>query len=186
MPGPAIILSPMGDIPAWVTDLLAERLPEIFGFPARVFHLDMDMAFAHDPDREQFHSTPLLEALAEGCPEDGLKILGITREDLFIPILTHVYGEAQLGGRAAIVSILRLVSGPDLGGPDAGAGRILKEAVHELGHSFDLRHCEDSRCIMHYCRKLEDVDKKSSQFCRYCRIMLSDHVKLLNPGGVEN
>jgi len=186
VPEKTLILSPMGDIPPWVTEILTGRLPGVFGFPVRVVSLVDDIGFAHDPDRNQFHSTPILDTLSSLCPADGLKILGITREDLFIPILTHVYGEAQLGGRAAVVSISRLMAGPDLGGVDAGAGRILKEAVHELGHCFDLRHCDDERCLMHYCRKLADVDKKSSRFCRYCRIMMTDYIRDAGIPGVEN
>ncbi|MCG8632660.1 MAG: hypothetical protein MI863_02470 [Desulfobacterales bacterium] len=177
-----LILSPIGEIAPWVITFLSGKLPGIFGCNIRVANLIDDLGFAYDPDRNQYHSTPVLETLASLCPEEGLKILGVTREDLFIPILTHVYGEAQLGGRACIVSISRLISGPDMGGVDAGAGRILKEAVHELGHCYDLRHCEDERCIMHYCRKIEDVDKKSHRFCRYCRIMLEDEVRLRRPG----
>ncbi len=172
-----LILSPIGELAPWVTKILANKLPEIFGFNIRVVTLLDDLGFAHDAERNQYHSTPVLDSLASLCPDDGLKILGITREDLFIPILTHVYGEAQLGGRACIISISRLISGPDMGGVDAGAGRILKEAVHELGHCFDLRHCDDERCIMYYCRKIDDVDRKSRHFCRYCRIMLEDDIR---------
>ncbi|WP_022667043.1 archaemetzincin [Desulfospira joergensenii] len=186
MTAPALILSPIGDIFPWVNQTLAAGLPDVFGFPTRVVPLMEDLGFAHDPERNQFHSTEVLKVLAQRCPDDGLKILGITREDLFIPILTHVYGEAQLGGRACIVSISRLISGPDMGGRDAGAGRILKEAIHELGHCFNLRHCEDARCIMHYCRKLEDVDNKSEKFCRYCRILMEDEIQALgqDPDGL--
>jgi len=172
-----LILSPVGDIPPWVMTILMDRLPGIFGFSVRMSSRVDNLDFAHDTDRNQYHSTPILDILESLCPGDGIKILGITKEDLFIPILTHVYGEAQLGGRAAVVSISRLMAGPDLGGVDAGASRILKEATHELGHCFDLRHCEDKRCIMHYCRKLDEVDKKSSQFCRYCKIMMADYIR---------
>jgi len=171
-----IIVSPVGDIPPWITQLLAEKLAVAFGFKTRVEPLLMDLAFSHDPDRNQYHSTPILTQLEQLCPKDGLKVVAITQEDLFIPILTHVYGEAQLGGRTCILSIARLITGPDLGGVDAGAGRIVKEAIHELGHCFDLRHCQDRYCIMYYCRQLSDVDKKSKEFCRYCRIFLSDAI----------
>ncbi len=174
-----LILTPIGEIAPWVIQILANKLPGVLGCKIRVVNLLDDLEFAHDPERNQYHSTPVLDSLASLCPADGLKILGITREDLFIPILTHVYGEAQLGGRACIISISRLISGPDMGGVDAGAGRILKEAVHELGHCFDLRHCDDERCIMYYCRKIDDVDRKSHQFCRYCKIMLEDDLRRL-------
>ena len=52
-------------------------------------------------------------------------------------------------------------------------------AVHELGHTFTLRHCPDRTCIMHYCRNEEDVDRKSDELCRYCKVMLEDEIKRL-------
>ena len=71
------------------------------------------------------------------------------------------------------------MAGPESGGQDTSMNRIIKEAIHELGHTFDLRHCDDDHCIMHYCRKIEDVDHKLSRFCRYCSIFLADSVKAL-------
>ncbi len=138
-----------------------------------------DISFAYTPERNQYYSTRILEELEKKAPDDCIKILAVTQEDLFIPILTHVYGEAQLGGIASIISISRLIAYPETGPLEKGAPRIIKEAAHELGHTFDLRHCEDKHCIMHYCRRIEDVDNKSDQFCRYCTIFLSDHIKAL-------
>lgn len=140
-----------------------------------------DIEFAYDLERDQYYSTPILEALEKRAPRDCLKILGLTKEDLFIPILTHVYGEAQLGGVASIVSIARLVDAPDSDPSGKGRDRIIKEAAHELGHTFDLRHCEDDTCIMHYCRKLDDVDHKSDRFCRYCEVLYKDSIRLIDP-----
>jgi len=57
--------------------------------------------------------------------------------------------------------------------------RIVKEAIHELGHTFNLRHCQEHSCIMHYCRSEEDVDRKSDELCRYCKIMVEDEIKRL-------
>ncbi len=50
---------------------------------------------------------------------------------------------------------------------DAFRERMVKEALHELGHTFKLLHCKDPQCIMHYCRSLRDVDRKSDHLCRY-------------------
>ena len=174
-----ILVSPVGNITPWIARTIAEQVEDFFGFTTKVLPLLSDISFAYDPDRNQYHSTLILENLAARCPREGLKVLAVTKEDLFIPILTHVYGEAQLGGAACIISISRLISGHDMGGVDSGARRIVKEAIHELGHCFDLRHCEDEHCIMHYCRKLADVDKKSDRFCRYCTIFLSDNIKTI-------
>jgi len=138
-----------------------------------------DIDFAYDVDRNQYWSTRVLKELEKSVPDHCLKVVAITKKDLFIPILTHVYGEAQLGGKAAVVSTYRLNTGLDTIDMAGFMERVAKEAIHELGHTFDLRHCEDPLCIMHYCRKIADVDHKLNQFCRYCSIFLSDNIKAL-------
>jgi archaemetzincin len=138
------------------------------------------MDFAFDPVRAQYHSTPILEELARMAPSHALKVVGVTKVDLFIPILTHVYGEAQLGGRTCIVSTHRLKEALNpLSSRGAYHHRIIKESIHELGHTFNLRHCRDPVCIMHYCRTIRDVDKKTDQLCRYCKVLLEDELKRL-------
>ncbi|MBT3175494.1 MAG: archaemetzincin family Zn-dependent metalloprotease [Desulfobacula sp.] len=171
-----IIVSPIGDIPQWISQTIARDAGEFFGFNAREEKVLDDILFAYDPERKQYHSTKILETLEKKAPSDSIKIIAVTKEDLFIPILTHVYGEAQLGGKACIISIARLITGLEAMVASKGYKRIIKEAIHELGHTFDLRHCEDQRCIMHYCRRIDDVDRKSSQFCRYCNIFLADNI----------
>lgn len=179
IPQASILVSPIGEIPDWISHSVAENIVKVFGFKARVEPLLEDIVFAYDEKRTQYYSTVILDELEKKAPKDYNKVLAITREDLFIPILTHVYGEARLGGRAAIVSISRLIDYPEAGSLEKSRDRIIKEAAHELGHTFDLRHCKDQHCIMHYCRRIEDVDYKSDQFCRYCRIFLSDAIKVL-------
>lgn len=174
-----LIVSPIGRVSPVLADHVACRVETFFGLSARIQPLVESIEFAYDQDRRQYHSTPILEALAEKAPDDCAKILAITLEDLFIPILTHVYGEAQLDGDACIVSTRRL----DADMPSDPAviyGRIVKEAIHELGHTFNLRHCREASCLMHYCRSLEDVDAKSRHFCRYCQVMLTDEINRLS------
>jgi archaemetzincin len=172
-----ILISPIGDIPDWISGSIASEIENLFGFQTLISSLMDDIDFAFDVKRNQYYSTPILEELTKRAPEDCMKVLAVTREDLFIPILTHVYGEAQLGGKSSIISISRLVEISTTENMESGTDRIIKESAHELGHTFDLRHCEDSSCIMHYCRRIEDVDNKSDQFCRYCRVFLSDYIK---------
>jgi archaemetzincin len=174
-----IIVSPIGDIPPQMSRAIARDIKKIFKFKVRVEKVLDDILFAYDAVRNQYHSTKILGRLAKKAPEDSLKIIAVTKEDLFIPILTHVYGEAQLGGKACIISIARLIGDIEINRVKKGDTRIAKEAIHELGHTFDLRHCEDKKCLMHYCRKLEDVDKKSNLFCRYCTIFLADNIRAL-------
>lgn len=172
-----IFISPIGDIPEWINQFTAENVSKFFGFKTAVMPVLKDISFAYSPERNQYHSTLILEKLEQNSPKNAVKILGITKEDLFIPILTHVYGEAQLDGQACIISLSRLVNGMGVDLIDKGRARIIKEAVHELGHCFNLRHCKDAMCLMHYCRKIDDVDKKINQLCRYCNILLNDNIK---------
>ena len=154
---------------------------KVFGCRTEIIPILSDLNFAFDTGRKQYHSTPILERLAGDAPSHAFKVLAITRVDLFIPILTHVYGEAQLGGKACIISTYRLRDGlPPMNPQEVFQCRIIKEAIHELGHTYKLRHCPDRSCIMHYCRTIEDVDKKSNQLCRYCRVLLDDELKKMN------
>jgi archaemetzincin len=179
----SILIAPVGDFDPQLLAAVVREIGRVFRIPSRVAPLLADLSFALDAGREQYHSTPILRRLADASPPGVLKILALADVDLFIPILTHVYGEAQLGGAACIVSTYRLNAG---GGPHRFAEktvvRVAKEAIHELGHTFNLRHCPDSACVMHYCRSEADVDRKSSDLCRYCRVMLDDELRRIEKG----
>jgi archaemetzincin len=176
----SVVISPIGDFDKRLLDQLAKEISRVFG--SRTAHITLlkDLEFALDLERRQYHSTPILEILARKAPPRAIKVLAIARVDLFIPILTYVYGEAQLGGKACIISTYRLQEGlPSLLKTELYYQRVIKEALHELGHTFNLRHCRDQTCLMHYCRSIQDVDLKSDQLCRYCRVLLNDEMKRL-------
>jgi len=173
-----ILISPIGNLEADLTNRISREINRIFGYKTETHSLLKDVEFVLDNDRLQYHSTPILEKLAQGSPSNAIKVLAIVEVDLFIPILTHVYGEAQMGGKACVVSTHRLKEGLfPAENPEGFRRRLVKEAIHELGHTFKLRHCKDPSCIMHYCRSVKDVDRKSNDLCRYCRIMLEDEKK---------
>jgi archaemetzincin len=180
-----ILISPIGEPGAGsdFLDPLRCALRTVFGYETEVIPLMDEADLWIDPVRKQYHSTPILETLAILAPPTAIKVLAITKVDLFIPILTYVYGEAQLGGKSCILSTHRFEEGLSLNaGLDTFRGRIEKEAIHELGHTFNLRHCPDQTCIMHYCRSVRDVDRKFNRFCRYCAILLEDEMKEMAKG----
>jgi archaemetzincin len=173
-----IIISPIENIDACNYQLMGQEIHRTFGFQTQIKSLLQNVHFAYDLTRDQYHSTAILEKLASISPSKAIKVVAITSVDLFIPILTHVYGEAQLAGKACIVSIYRLQEGLSIAAIEKEfENRVLKEVLHELGHTFNLRHCNDKACIMHYCRSIKDVDRKSDQLCRYCKILLEDELK---------
>jgi len=129
-----------------------------------------DPELVFDSSRGQYHSTLLLEHLLAESTGSGARILGIAGVDLFIPILTYVFGEAQLAGRAAVVSTYRLDSAR-YGLPANHRhllDRLAKESIHELGHTCGLIHCNQSACVMRSSTYVEDIDLKSAQFCSVC------------------
>ena len=175
-----ILISPIGNLSTELVETVAREIQRAFGFATETGVILEDITFALDQNRQQYHSTMILDHMAAAMPAHCLRVLAITTVDLFIPILTHVYGEAQLGGAASIVSTYRLnESGSAMNITPRFLERIVKEAIHELGHTFNLRHCPEHTCIMHYCRSEDDVDRKSDDLCRYCKVMVDDEIKRL-------
>ena len=176
----SILISPVGKFSNELIQAVTAEIEQVFGFATKSGSVLEDLSFALDQNRQQYHSTLILDQLAANIPADCIRILAIAQVDLFIPILTHVYGEAQLGGAACIVSTFRLNEGRSgLSIAPRYIERIVKETIHELGHTFNLRHCPEHTCIMHYCRNEDDVDRKSGELCRYCKIMVEDEIKRL-------
>lgn len=166
---------------------LARCLGEAFGAPVEVRRPWFDPERCLDPERGQYNSTLLLAQL-QGAPGDAWRVLGVTGIDLFIPVLTYVFGEAQLPGRAAVISLHRL--SPELYGlpPDEErlAGRAEKEAVHELGHTFGLVHCRQPGCVMGTSTYVEEIDLKSARFCDECLGMMRGPEVRIGPEAVAS
>jgi len=178
--GHKILISPIGDFDPTIISEISGQIHRIFGYSTEVVPMLTDLSFAYHTGRKQYHSTPILVKLETFAPPEFLKILAITRVDLFIPILTYVFGEAQLGGKSCIVSTCRLNEDNWSVEPERlFKARIVKEAIHELGHTFNLRHCKSNDCIMNYCRGIEEVDLRTDQLCRYCKVLLADEEKRL-------
>jgi archaemetzincin len=143
-----------------------------------VFHVTARAWLGHDRPtdsfdsrRQQHSSTRILTWLLESRPTHAAKVVGITDVGLFIPILTFVYGEAQLGGTAAVVSTARLLS--DNGfrpNADLLTSRLMKECIHELGHTFGLLHCSLPTCVMARSVSLAQVDAKTPEMCHDCQV----------------
>jgi archaemetzincin len=154
-----------------LADRLAAGLAGAFRVSCRVMTETFDAGFAWDTARNQTYSTAVLARLAEAPVDEGDVILGVTESDLFVPILTFVFGEAQFPGRAAIISAARLREEFYGLPPDASKldQRLLKEAVHEIGHTRGLAHCDDWRCVMVSSHRVERLDLKSVELCARCR-----------------
>ncbi len=139
--------------------------------PVRRRLMDVAPEKFYDPKRGQYLSTGVLKELLRALPQDAMKAVGIVPFDIFIPVLTFVFGEAQLNGKVAVVSTARLDQ--SFYGLPANRPllqrRLIKEINHELGHTFGLLHCRQRSCVMSFANSVVDVDRKSSAFCGECR-----------------
>jgi archaemetzincin len=139
----------------------------------------MPPAHIYNRRRKQWVSDKILEWLLQNNnPDRDTKILAICDFDAYSGELNFVLGEAHFGGRVAAVYIPRLRQELYVTNSDPNKlfeKRVIKEAVHELGHAFGLAHCDRSRCVMHFSNSLRDTDLKDYRFCERCNIVLKRH-----------
>jgi archaemetzincin len=152
-------------------DELSAELARIFRVSCHVREEYLGAEFALEPTRGQYHSTAILQRMQSMVIEPDVRLLGVTGVDLYVPVLTFVFGEAQLEGKCSIVSLHRLRDEFYGLPPNAGLllNRLAKEAIHELGHTLGLRHCLDWRCVMASSHNVELIDSKSGEVCPACR-----------------
>ncbi|HZQ68652.1 MAG TPA: archaemetzincin family Zn-dependent metalloprotease [Terriglobales bacterium] len=164
-------LLPIGNLDAGLLMQLGPALADAFRIPCEVITRPLDPEIAFHGERQQYHSSELLQQMQSYLGHHCWRLLGITAVDLYIPILTFVFGEAQMGGPCALVSLHRLRQEfyglpPDR---DSLRERLLKECVHEIGHTLNLTHCQDYSCAMAPSHAVEWIDLKESSLCANCR-----------------
>jgi archaemetzincin len=158
-----------GYMPSWA-DRLVPRVQAALPLTVRRTELRVDLPRYYAAERAQYNATLILAGLLRHVPENGARVVGITRVDLFIPVLTFVFGQAQLDGAGAVVSTYRLRT-EFYGLPSDESlllERTVKEIVHEAGHTLGLTHCDNIECVMHASTYVEEVDLKTDRFCQAC------------------
>jgi archaemetzincin len=131
----------------------------------------IDLSEFYDSARRQYNGNNLLKQVDAVSLPDSYKTLGIFNVDLFIPILTFIFGQAFLGGRTGIASIYRLDNERYgmVGDNQILLNRLTKEIIHELGHTFGLIHCLNPSCVMRSSTYVEDIDQKTQNLCSKCK-----------------
>lgn len=168
-PGPLRVVA-VGAVPPPVLERAAAIAHEVTGFAVRPSADPLDPAPFLDPARRQYRADLLLASL-RGMAAGDERVLGVTALDLCLPVLTYVFGFAELSGIAATVSVHRLDPRFDGRGEDPGLmlERLEKETLHELGHLLGLTHCSDRRCVMASAHDTGEIDLEDPSYCRACR-----------------
>lgn len=173
-----IILISFGNFDQGMLDSAAAYVNNEFSVPVRIRDGNLDLSEFYDPARRQYNGTSLLKKVDNLFGNDPEKTIALFKVDLFIPILTYIFGQAYLNGRSGIVSVYRLSN--ERYGLRADEGlltdRFRKEVIHELGHMFGLVHCPDPICVMRSSTYVEDIDQKSHSFCSSCRKSVSNYI----------
>ena len=164
----------VGKIERSLLESVCDSLPACLPVGCEILASRLDPAAAYHPERQQFHSSEILQRMYPMLSPRAWRLLAIADVDLYIPILRYVFGEAQIGGPCAVVSTYRLRQEfYGLGQNDQLLrDRLRKECVHELGHTLDLRHCQDYRCAMASAHAVEWIDLRESTMCESCRSQL--------------
>jgi archaemetzincin len=150
--------------------VVAANLQAIAGLLADVVPAWPDPEYALIPARQQYNAIPILQALEANAPDAVLR-LGLMAGDLCLPIFSYVLGEAQVGGRSAVVSLHRLGEGGE-GKPVESSllyERVAKVALHEVAHVLGLHHCREPHCLMRFSLGAEHIDELSLTFCPECQ-----------------
>jgi len=165
---------PLGEIPELAPKIIAANISTCFNLSAETLpSIDLPDA-AIDRRRLQYDAGKLLKSLDSMIFNGCGKVIAVLDQDLFVPIFAYVYGEARQGGDFGLVSLFRLGRNPDGSSPPPWLyyERAAKVALHELGHLFNMFHCEEKKCLMHFSGDMTDLDEVPLYLCRYCSAFL--------------
>ncbi|MCK4919477.1 MAG: archaemetzincin family Zn-dependent metalloprotease [Bacteroidales bacterium] len=150
---------------------IAKEVSREFRFPVYIEESQIELNDFYDPIRRQYDGNGILKEIDSSSTSTLVKKIGLFRIDLFIPILTYIFGQAILNGNTGIASLYRLRNEQYGMTPDDELlfDRFTKVVIHELGHSFGLIHCHVPTCVMRSSTYVEDIDQKSQHICKKCR-----------------
>jgi archaemetzincin len=174
-----ICLLPVAGVPAADLDAIEAFVAAYFACETRCLPSLEAPAGAWDARRDQHDATALMRAALPLLPPGATRLLVVTAHDIFIPMLTFIFGQAQVNGPAAILSLARLRQ--EFHGLPADRGlyveRVLKEVLHELGHTFGLVHCADRACAMSLSINVTNIDVKRGELCDACAGELAQRLR---------
>lgn len=170
-----IIIAPVGEISKKVIEYISNQLRTAFSpvveevkFSSKIEEVPEK---AYNKGRDQYRAEFIQrKVFSETTAPENSKVLGVTMKDLYSKGLNYVFGQAQKPGKVAIISLHRLR--PKFWNQQKDKNlfleRAAKEAIHEIGHTLGLNHCDKNKCVMRFSNNIRETDKKTKQFCKEC------------------
>ena len=169
-----ILIFPIGSVDSDILRNIANALE-------KAFHCNVELGSgvpipqdSYNSKRRQYHSTTILKKMQVIKPKKFDRMIGVTDVDLYVAELNFVFGEADIFSGVTVISLTRLRQ--EFYGLHSDRRllheRAVKEAIHEIGHTYGLGHCHDPKCIMYFSNSLRDTDRKGPGFCNICKSKL--------------
>jgi archaemetzincin len=172
--GNCVTLIPVGSVPAGLVNWLKKRLESEMGWSILLAEPIRLPPRAYDSLRGQYEGGALLAALAEKTRSDDCPLVGLVDADCFTLGLNFIFGQAMVNGPVCFVALPRLRQSfyGQEHDEELFRERVLKEIVHEAGHTMGLKHCSSPTCVMHFSNRLADTDAKGVTYCQACYDLL--------------
>ena len=167
----SILLISYGQFEKEFLEKIASDVSREFQLPVNIEEKQIDLNEYYDHLRLQYDANALLKEIDSISSSELLKKIGLFRVDLFIPILTYIFGQAAFKGSTGIASLYRLRNEQYGMKKDEVLllNRFSKVVIHEIGHTIGLIHCHNPNCVMRSSTYVEDIDQKSHNICSHCR-----------------
>lgn len=174
MDKPNIILLSNGQFNKDHLNRIAQDITLEYIYPVIIKEIHINLDTYYNPARRQYDANQLLKEIDSIQIPGVIKKIGLFKVDLFIPILTFIFGQAVYRGNSGIVSNYRLRNEQYGMKPDEEImfERLRKVVLHELGHTFGLVHCHHPACVMRSSTYVEDIDQKKHRLCDNCKTQM--------------
>lgn len=165
---------PIGEISEGILKFVASTLAETYGLKTEIASKITIPKEFYNPSRGQYLAEKILNFIKRKFRGN---VFAVCNADIYAEGLNFIFGQAELGGMVAMISIHRL--NPEFYGLTFNKKiffeRIEKEAIHEVGHMLGLTHCKDEGCVMSFSNSIFEVDGKSKELCKGCKNKLSNY-----------
>ena len=103
-----IVLLNYGHFEKDMLQSIADDITNVFLHPVTIKDSTIDLNHYYDAARRQYDGNQLLKEVDSLVFQGAQKKMGLFRVDLFIPILTYIFGQAFYKGNSGIASLYRL------------------------------------------------------------------------------